>query len=148
MFYSSKALTVAALAFVITSALGQVTCFAPDPDPTLGLGDCSSFITTFCASIAGELIAPGDAAARCFPGPPSSTANLSCDFTAINKGTVAGNFAVDTCEDFLTTVNAQCGLVGGVGQPSGQEFQYFIDPNTRPDICAPVDCSANPGDDF
>ncbi|KAJ7884109.1 hypothetical protein B0H14DRAFT_2564499 [Mycena olivaceomarginata] len=82
-------------------------------------------------------IAPGDSAAQCFPGPAT---NLNCDFTAINMGTVANNIDIDTCEDLLRTVNAQCGLIGGFGQPSDQEFQYSIDPNNEPDVCGPVDC--------
>ncbi|KAJ6589720.1 hypothetical protein B0H19DRAFT_1058701 [Mycena capillaripes] len=131
MFYNLKTLTVTALAFVVTPALGQLTCFGPI---TGTMGDCTSFITTFCTSIAGELIAPGDSAAQCFPGPTSATTNLNCDFTAVNMGTLANNIDVDTCEALLRNVNAECGLIGGFGQPAGQEFQYYIEPNTESPI--------------
>ncbi|KAJ7347566.1 hypothetical protein DFH08DRAFT_1080469 [Mycena albidolilacea] len=141
MFYNLKALTVAAVAVMITPALG-LTCYEP-ADGTKG--DCTNFITKFCTSIAGALIAPGDSAAQCFPGPAT---NLNCDFTAINMGTVANNIDIDTCEDLLRTANAQCGPIGGFGQPAGQGFQYSIDPNSDSDGCAPVDCGPGEHDHF
>ncbi|KAF8163902.1 hypothetical protein K438DRAFT_1858466 [Mycena galopus ATCC 62051] len=145
MFYNFKALSVAALAFVITPALGQPACWE-GVNPTLG--DCTSFITTFCTSIAGELIASGDSAAQCYPGPTSATTNLNCDFTAVNMGALANNIDVDTCEAFLRNANTQCGQIGGFGQPAGQEFWYSIDPNTESPLCGPVDCGPGSFDDF
>ncbi|KAJ7122348.1 hypothetical protein C8R44DRAFT_981503 [Mycena epipterygia] len=135
MVYNLKALTLAALALAITPVLGQLNpfCFTNAGGT---VGSCESFITTFCTSIAGQLIAPNDATARCFA---TSTPNLKCDFTAINTGTVADNIDVDFCENLLRTVAAQC-PEGGFGTPTGQAFHFAGDPNTG--VCEPV-CGGN-----
>ncbi|KAJ7831453.1 hypothetical protein B0H14DRAFT_3143153 [Mycena olivaceomarginata] len=69
-----KSVTLTALALPITPALGQITttCFA-NPLGNATEGSCANFITTFCTSIASQVIAPGDTAAHCFITP---TANL------------------------------------------------------------------------
>ncbi|KAJ6584182.1 hypothetical protein B0H10DRAFT_1959345 [Mycena sp. CBHHK59/15] len=123
-----KSLTLTALALLITPSLGQLSTVCNDAGTT---GSCASFITTFCTSIASEVIAPGDAASRCFT---ASTANLKCDFTAVNTLTVKNSIDVSHCESALTSVGAQCPM-GGFGQFSGATFQFFGDPNTG--VCGP-----------
>ncbi|KAJ6563350.1 hypothetical protein DFH09DRAFT_1364145 [Mycena vulgaris] len=129
MVYKSFASTLTALALLTTPSLGQLNTVC-NPDGTMG--SCADFITTFCTSIASELIAPGDSAQRCFT---TSTPTLKCDFTALNTHTVSNSISVTNCENALKSVNATCSL-GGWGQVSGASFQFFGDPNTG--VCGPV----------
>ncbi|KAJ7814532.1 hypothetical protein B0H14DRAFT_3747626 [Mycena olivaceomarginata] len=128
-----KSVTLTALALLITPALGQITttCFANPGNATEG--SCANFITTFCTSIASQVIAPGDTAARCFMTP---TANLKCDLTAVNLATTSSSVSVPVCEAVLTSVNTQCPLLGGFGHATGGAFRFFGDPNTG--VCGPV----------
>ncbi|KAJ7814531.1 hypothetical protein B0H14DRAFT_3149421, partial [Mycena olivaceomarginata] len=89
---------------------------------------CGSFITTFCTSVASEVIGPGDSAQRCFT---TSTPTLKGDFTGLNTHNVSSGINVTNCENALESVNATCSL-GGWGQVSGAPFRFFGDPNTGP----------------
>ncbi|KAJ7328429.1 hypothetical protein DFH08DRAFT_1084516 [Mycena albidolilacea] len=125
MVYQSFALTLAALALLITPSLGQLNTVC---NPGGTMGSCADFITTFCTSIASEVIGPGDSAQRCFT---TSTPTLKCDFTALNTHNVSSGISVTNCENALQSVNATCPL-GGWGQVSGAPFRFFGDPNTGP----------------
>ncbi|KAJ7918509.1 hypothetical protein B0H13DRAFT_2321256 [Mycena leptocephala] len=129
MVYNLKALTLAALALVITPALGQLKTVC---NPGGTMGSCANYITTFCTSIANQVIAPNDTAARCFTTP---TATLKCDFHALNTHAVNNSISVENCENALKSVSTECPL-GGWGQVSGAAFQFFGDPNTG--ACGPI----------
>ncbi|KAJ7473576.1 hypothetical protein B0H11DRAFT_2282462 [Mycena galericulata] len=129
MVCNLEALTLAAIALLVTPSLGQLNQFCWTAQGGT-VGNCSSFISTFCTSIAGEVIPVGGSTARCFPAPTAANANLQCDFTARNAGTVDDNINIVTCETQLTAIAAQC-AEGGGGQPSGQAFQFWGDPNTN-----------------
>ncbi|KAJ7736226.1 hypothetical protein DFH07DRAFT_779777 [Mycena maculata] len=131
-------LTVAALASVITPALGQLTCFASFPDATLG--DCTGFIATFCASIAGELIQPGDTAAQCFPGP--TVANLNCaiydstrrnlhitDYTEQARSPTTSTWT--PAKTSLRPSTRSAGLSGGWGSPAGRNSNITSTPTGK-----------------
>ncbi|KAF8177380.1 hypothetical protein K438DRAFT_1978668 [Mycena galopus ATCC 62051] len=130
MFRTKFLMHLATLALLIIPTSGQeglnFTC-----NPAGVPGDCSAFTTTFCSSVANDLIAQGDTSARCFT---TSTKNLKCDFTAIN--TVPGNNIPTAlnCETVLASVSVACPM-GGNAQLTGGDFIYFIDPNTG--VCSP-----------
>ncbi|KAJ7347565.1 hypothetical protein DFH08DRAFT_161953 [Mycena albidolilacea] len=124
MFYNLKGLTVAALAFMITPALGQQLTF----DCTTGqtAGSCGqTFFTTFCSSIANQVIPPGGSTQRCF----TAGSGLKCDFRARNTDPVnSRNVTTQDCETALNVVNLVCAQ-GGSAQFIGKEFQFFGLPN-------------------
>ncbi|KAJ7884110.1 hypothetical protein B0H14DRAFT_2700855, partial [Mycena olivaceomarginata] len=114
MFYNLKALTVAALAFMIT--------------PTLGQQLTQTFFTTFCSSIANQVIPPGGSTQRCF----TAGSGLKCDFRARNTDPVnSRNVTTQDCETALNVVNLVCAQPRRAVPHSfiGREFQFFGLPN-------------------
>ncbi|KAF8163903.1 hypothetical protein K438DRAFT_1858467 [Mycena galopus ATCC 62051] len=125
MFYNFKALSVAALAFVITPALGQQLGL----DCTTGqtTGSCGqTFFTTFCSSVQNQVIPPSGSTQRCF----TTGSGLKCDFRARNTDPVnSHNVTAQDCETALNVVNLVC-AEGGSAQFTGGPFQFFGLPNT------------------
>ncbi|KAJ7064211.1 hypothetical protein C8F01DRAFT_1367558 [Mycena amicta] len=117
------------LALIVGSAVGQTINLECDPGGTVA--QCGSFANAFCTSIANITIGPGDSATRCFT---ATTANIKCDFTALNTHTISNNINVANCEAALQLVNSSCPM-GGWGQVDGAAFRFFGDPNTG--VCTP-----------
>ncbi|KAJ7122349.1 hypothetical protein C8R44DRAFT_981504 [Mycena epipterygia] len=128
MVYNLKALTLAALALAITPALGQLSLACNTGETT---GSCSDFITTFCTSIANQVIPPNSSAQRCFT---VSAGTSVCDFRALNTGTTNTSISVPNCEQALTVVGEVC-AEGGWGQV-GPGFKFWGNPDTG--VCAGV----------
>ncbi|KAJ7825452.1 hypothetical protein B0H13DRAFT_2341665 [Mycena leptocephala] len=125
VFQARMLSSLAALAAIVMSCAGQssIDCFGIDG----AMGDCTSFIPIFCASLGIKTIAPADTAARCFNMPNG----VRCDFDAVNIGGATDIPSIGNCQTLLTQVSASCPS-GGVGNILGQPFEFFVDPNTGP----------------
>ncbi|KAJ7238907.1 hypothetical protein C8J57DRAFT_618386 [Mycena rebaudengoi] len=122
LFHKRAPLSLFLIAVVTTPCVAQltVTCFKGGPS-----GDCVQFAPTFCNSIAGLTILPGDTVSHCFNGP---TAGSSCAFTAVNTLTSSAVPNTVNCESALFTVADEC-IPGGGAQSTGSNFKFWMDPN-------------------
>ncbi|KAJ7786879.1 hypothetical protein B0H14DRAFT_2629998 [Mycena olivaceomarginata] len=144
MFYNLKALTVAALAFVITPALGQALTLACTTGQTTG--SCKSLITQFCSTITAQIVGLVISDAKSYPARRLDPALLHdgvglevfvFDISdsplrseARNTDPVNSNkVAAQDCESALSIVSLVC-AEGGSGQLTGGAFQFFGLPNT------------------
>ncbi|KAJ7825453.1 hypothetical protein B0H13DRAFT_2341666 [Mycena leptocephala] len=110
------------LASIVGFSVGQVntTCLAPDGTT----GDCSSVISTFCSSLAVDIIAPTDTLTRCFNMPDG----VRCDFGVVNNGDATDAPSVVNCQLIFNQVSAEC-PTGGRGNVVGLPFAFQVDPN-------------------
>ncbi|KAJ7290671.1 hypothetical protein C8J57DRAFT_342827 [Mycena rebaudengoi] len=145
LFHKRAPLSLLLLAVVTTPCVAQltVTCFNGGPS-----GDCVQFAATFCSSLAGLTIFPGDTVSHCFNGPTDGsscarrspprvpglvlTARLSFfdpgAFTAVNTLTNSAVPKTVNCESALFAVADEC-IPGGGAQSAGSNFRFWMDPN-------------------
>ncbi|KAJ7236768.1 hypothetical protein C8J57DRAFT_1376183 [Mycena rebaudengoi] len=102
-------------------SVGQIrtTCLGPGTT-----GNCSSVISTFCSSLAVDIIVPSDTLTRCFNMPDG----VRCDLGVVNMGNATDAPSVVNCRLILNQVSAEC-PTGGLGNVVGLPFEFQVDAN-------------------
>ncbi|KAJ7236762.1 hypothetical protein C8J57DRAFT_1569105 [Mycena rebaudengoi] len=113
-------------------------------------GDCSSVISTFCSSLAVDIvgykfpitnhvpfivalqIAVSDTLTHCY----NLHDGLRCDFGMVNMGNATDAPSVVNCRLILNQVSAEC-PAGGLGNVVGLPFKFQVDPNESACVVIP-----------
>ncbi|KAJ7235226.1 hypothetical protein C8J57DRAFT_1378589 [Mycena rebaudengoi] len=95
-------------------------------------GDCSSVISTFCSSLAVDIIAPSDTLTHCY----NLHDGLRCDFGMVDMGNATDAPSVVNCRLILNQVSAEC-PTGGLGNVVGLPFKFQVDPNESACVVIP-----------
>ncbi|KAJ6511699.1 hypothetical protein DFH09DRAFT_1198039 [Mycena vulgaris] len=120
-FRSPMLASLVVLASIVGFSVGQINTSCLGPGAT---GNCGSVISTFCSSLAVDIIAPSDTLTHCFNMPDG----VRCDFGVVNMGNATDAPSVVNCQLILNQVSAEC-PTGGLGNVVGLPFEFQVDPN-------------------